>query len=51
VDGSKVGRSSSNNDIFYDINILTPGNYVSHTLGSDGLSIKASNGDLQIKNM
>jgi alpha-glucosidase (family GH31 glycosyl hydrolase) len=49
VDGSKVGRSSSNNDIFYDINILTPGNYVSHSIGPDGLSIKASNGDLQIK--
>ncbi|OYU95494.1 MAG: hypothetical protein CFE21_10140 [Bacteroidetes bacterium B1(2017)] len=49
INGSIVGRSSSNNDIFYDINLLTPGNYVSHTLSSEGLNIKGSNGDLTLK--
>ena len=48
-DGSLVGRSENQSDIFYTINIGSSGDYVSYTHNEDGLSVITTKGELSIE--
>ncbi|MCK5705068.1 MAG: DUF4968 domain-containing protein, partial [Cyclobacteriaceae bacterium] len=48
-DGSLVGRSENQSDIFYTINIGSSGDYVSYTHNEDGLSVITTKGELIIE--
>ncbi len=48
-DGSLVGRSVENDDIFYDINISDPGNYLSHQMSHGILTIKTTTGRILVQ--
>lgn len=47
-DGSLVGRTESNGDIFYSINLDGPGNYISHSVFSHNVEINCDNGQIKI---
>ncbi len=48
-DYSQVGRTADGGDIFIEINLQTPGAYVSHQLVDEKLQITAENGLLEIE--
>lgn len=48
-DGSLVGRSEDQSDIYYPINMCSSGDYISHAIDENGLNILTTIGELSIQ--